>query len=524
MNRRLGITLVAALAIGACSDQQEPTLTEAVETPSLASAKKSARRSYVVRLSETAPADVQAQIERAGGRLRNISREAGVASFESDAADFATKVRALPGVEGAGLDRTIQWLDPNQRFVMADHHGGPAVGTTERWFPIQWNMQAISAPKAWKKGELGRGARVAILDGGIWDQHVDIAPNLDVARSRSFACLPNPAPAPCTPTPFNSDVGTFWHGTHVAGIVAAADNADNLGTIGVAPRATLIGVKVLHNGSGDFGWLIDAIVYASTPIRKGGAGADIINMSLGATFVPEPGDEELIRALDKATKYAHKQGTLLVASSGNGDAAGNGINHDDHPELVTLPAQSKHVRAVSSLAPLGYALGATNFDRLSSFSNIGKSIVDLSGPGGDFMLPGEDLCTLAIDPGPPPTTTTVTQPCWVFDMVVSSCRGTGVANVCWAAGTSMSSPAVAGVAALIVGKKGRMSPDRLFEELAKSSDDLGRRGFDAIYGKGRVNAARAVGASGRDRDRDRDDDDDDRRGDDDGRRGGIASR
>jgi subtilisin family serine protease len=231
-------------------------------------------------------------------------------------------------------------------------------------------------------------------------------------------------------------------------------------------------------------------------------------MSLGATFVPEPGDEELIAALDKATKYAHKQGTLLVASAGNGDDEGIGINHDEHRELVTIPAQSKHVIGVSSLAPLGYALGATNFDRLSSFSNIGKSIVDLSGPGGDFMLPDQvpPNCTLAINPGPAPTTTTVTQPCWVFDMVVSSCRGSGVANVCWAAGTSMSSPAVAGVAALIVGKKGRMSPDRLFEELARSSDDLGRRGFDAVYGKGRVNAARAVGAGGRDND------DDDRRG------------
>lgn len=505
MNRRIVFSLAAVLALGACTDEQKPSPTEVLETPSLASAKKS--RSYVIRLSETAPADVQARIERAGGRLKNISREAGVASFESDAADFATKVRALPGVEGAGLDRTIQWIDPNQRFIVAeDHHGGGTpVGTTERWFPIQWNMQAISAPKAWKKGELGKGARVAILDGGIWDQHVDIAPNLDVARSRSFAT-----------GAFNTDLGTFWHGTHVAGIVAAADNADNLGTIGVAPRATLIGVKVLHGGTGSFQSVIDGIIYAATPIRKGGAGADIINMSLGATFVPEPGDEELLEALDKATTFARKQGVLVIASAGNGDDLGIGIDHDANPDLVTIPAQSKYVVGVSALGPVGFALGATNFDRLSSYSNFGKSIVNLSGPGGDFMLPDQvpPNCTLAINANPPvSTTTTVTQPCWVFDMVVSSCRGTGVANVCWAAGTSMSSPAVAGVAALIVGKKGRMSPDRLLDALEDSSDDLGRRGFDAVYGKGRVNAARAVGAGGRGDD---DDDDDDRRGRDDG--------
>lgn len=487
-----GSALVVSLT--ACQ-KEDASPTAPVETPSLASAKKS--RSYVISLAETAPADVQARIEQAGGKLKNISREAGVATFESDAADFATKVRAVPGVEAAGLDRAIQWIDPNQRYIVAeDHHGGTPVGATERWFPIQWNMRAIDAPKAWAKREFGKGARVAILDGGIWDQHVDIAPNLDVARSRSFAT-----------GAFNTDLGTFWHGTHVAGIVAAADNADNLGTIGVAPQATIIGVKVLHGGTGSFQSVIDGIIYAATPIKKGGAGADIINMSLGATFVPEPGDEELLDALDKATTFARKQGVLVIASAGNGDDEGNGINHDNFPDLVTVPAQSKYVVAVSSLAPLGYALGATNFDRLSSFSNIGKSIVDLSGPGGDFMLPDQvpPNCTLAINANPPAsTTTTVTQPCWVFDMVVSSCRGSGVANVCWAAGTSMSSPAVAGVAALIVGKKGRMSPDRLFEELARSSDDLGRRGFDAVYGKGRVNAGRAVGGGGRD------DDDDDR--------------
>ena len=77
-------------------------------------------------------------------------------------------------------------------------------------------------------------------------------------------------------------------------------------------------------------------------------------------------------------------------------------------------------------------------------------------------------------------------------MVVSSCRGTTTRNVCFAAGTSMSAPAVSGVAALIVGKLGSMSPDALETRLASSADDLGQTGVDAIYGKGRVNAFRAV--------------------------------
>ncbi len=472
------------LGLTACQKDSDPVAP--FETPSLAVAGKP--KTFVISLAESgAPTDLAARVAKAGGKLTKVEAEAGVAIAESDATDFAAKLRVEPGIEGVGADRVIQWVDPNQRYIVAEDRHGPHadVGTTERWYPIQWNMVAIEAKKAWDRGEMGKGARVAILDGGIWNQHVDIAPNLDVARSRSFVAG----------QPYNNDTGTFWHGTHVAGIVAAADNADNLGTIGVAPEATLIGVKVLHSGTGSFQSVIDGIIYAATPIAKGGAGADIINMSLGATFEPAPEDKELLKALDKATRFAHKQGTLVIASTGNGDDAGIGIDHDAHRELVTVPAQSDKVVAVSALAPFGYAKGATDYDILSSFSNYGKSIVDLSGPGGDFDYPDQvpPNCTLAINPGPPPTTTTVTQPCWVFDMVVSSCRGTGVANVCWAAGTSMSSPAVAGVAALIVGKKkGKISPDALFEAIARSADDLGRRGNDAIYGKGRVNAGRAV--------------------------------
>ena len=108
---------------------------------------------------------------------------------------------------------------------------------------------------------------MAILDGGIWDQHVDIAPNLDAGRSKSFF--------PDIPFNFDNDPDLFWHATHVAGIVAGADNNDNLGVIGIAPKATLIGVKVLDNGTGSFGQVIDGIVYAATPTKEGGAGAGV---------------------------------------------------------------------------------------------------------------------------------------------------------------------------------------------------------------------------------------------------------
>jgi len=320
---------------------------------------------------------------------------------------------------------------------------------------------------------VGAGARVAILDGGLRDTHIDIAPNLDVAHSASF--VPG--------QPFNADVGTFWHGTHVAGIVAAS--ANGLGTVGIAPEATIIGVKVLHSGSGAFSWIMQGIYYAATPIAEGGAGADIINMSLGAVFPSQgPNAAALLNALSRATSYARQRGVLVVVATGN-----DGIDFDHTANLVSVPAMSVGVTAVSATGPLGWALGATDVDRPASYTNYGQSLVTLAGPGGDFALPGNALCSVPRLPSG-----SVTTACWVFDMVMAPCRGSGASNgtYCWAAGTSMATPAVAGVAALVIGKYGHMPPAQLEAILRQSADDLGKPGNDDFYGRGRVNALRAV--------------------------------
>jgi lantibiotic leader peptide-processing serine protease len=484
MKRVLSLGLAAALALAACNDQ-EPTGTSAPE-PELAATQATA---YVISFDPSAATDVATAIGRAGGKVKKLSARAGLATVTAGTADFATRVRGTKGVKSVAEDMVVQWV-PRQQFRVAPDAGpsGTPIGSTERFFPTQWNLQAIHAPEAWATGQEGRGARVAVLDGGIWDQHVDIASNLDTKRSTSF--VPGVA--------FNNDVGTFWHGTHVAGIVAGADNNDNLGTIGVAPQATIIGVKVLNNGSGSFGQVINGIIYAADPINEGGAGADIINMSLGATFTDRQNanTQALIDAVGQATTYAWSRGVLVVVSAGNGDNQGHGIDFDNG-NYVDVPAQSPHVFGVSALAPKGFALGSTDFDLLASYSNFGNSIVDFSGPGGDTWLAspnGNDaLCTMAINPAPPLSpSSSITQECFWFDAVVSSCRGTTTRNVCWASGTSMAAPAVSGVAALIVGKFGSMNPDALADRLASTADDLGAAGTDPVYGRGRVNALKAV--------------------------------
>lgn len=297
-------------------------------------------------------------------------------------------------------------------------------------------------------------------------RHPDLNDNLDTACSRSFVAG----------QPYNNDTGTFWHGTHVAGIVAAEDN--NIGVIGVAPEATVIGVKVLHSGSGSFGAVIGGILYASDPAAFGAgscARADIINMSLGAVF-PRAHSGGLIPALNKAVNFASSQGVLVISAAGN-----NAIDFGQAGNLIVVPAQSGNGVAVSATGPVGWALGATNFRRPASYSNYGEDIVYVAAPGGDFAYPGNENCTM------PTATGTITRPCWVFDLYLSTSR----AGYTWAAGTSMAAPSASGVAALILHANPGISLGALKAKLAQSADDEGKVGKDEFYGRGFVNARRA---------------------------------
>ena len=461
MTRRLILSLAAILAIGACSDQEDRSTT-GPETPSEASSRSP--RKYVISFSRQTAIDIEASIKTAGGKVRRASKAAGVATASSSDPAFADRMKAAPGIVSVTEDLVVQWIPPSERAIPA------SIGDDEGFFnPYQWAPKSIHAEEAWDLGARGRGVRVAVLDGGLNNNHQDLDANVDVRRSASMV----------DGFLFNQDQDPdgFSHATHVAGIVAAENNnsAAPNGTIGIAPNATIVGVKVLHQGSGSFGDIIDGIIYAAQPINQGGAGVHIINMSLGATF--SSGEDTRVLALkavmDQATTYAHEQGVVVIASAGNGDRQGRGIDHDSG-NWFTLPAQSEHVLGVSATGPEGFATGATNFTRLASYSNFGTQIVDFAGPGGDF--------TLFPDPN------------YVFDMVLSP--GTlypATAGYFFAAGTSMSAPAVAGVAALIVEEMGgAKDPAAVEAKLRSSSDDEGADGFDKEYGFGFVNAEKAV--------------------------------
>lgn len=439
----------------------------------------SEERFLVQARGEKLPPGIERKVERAGGEVTQTIPQVGLAVVESGEEGFEGRAEEINGVAFAAPDVERRWIDPpaggTEVDGSADEAGDPPEsGYRDPLFDLQWGHDAVDAPQAWDEGARGEGARVAILDSGIDADHPDLAPNLNTELSTSFVEGEDYDIAP----------GAYFnHGTHVAGTVAAAENG--LGTIGVAPEAELMAVKVLseETGSGSFSGIIQGIVYAAENE------ADIINMSLGAYFparqycddegqcVSARETSQLINSMKRAMQFAGKEGTTVISSAGNDstdlDADGSGMH---------VPSEIPGSLSISATGPEGWALDPdTNLDEPAFYTNYGQSTTDFAAPGGNVdpeLEDSERACTVA----------GVSDLCYSFDLVYSTVSE----GWSWAAGTSMAAPHVSGVAAIIAAENGGMKPSQLEAALRDSAEDLGKPGNDDYYGKGRVNAANAV--------------------------------
>ncbi len=458
LSRVFAAGIIGLFAAG-CADQATSPPTMAPNSHLTALQQPQGHR-HIVRLKVAGTESaVLAAVKAEGGQVEAVHSESGLLTVNglSDAA--AARISARGEVAAVAADVVLQWVpvaDPNaQRVYFAGTAPGTAPGTQADqsgafFYRIgyQWNMSQVKAIEAQRSTPAGQGRTVCVLDTGVDPGQQELVGRVNLAVSKSFVAT----------EPFIEDYN--FHGTHVASTITS----NGVAIASIAPNATLCAVKVLsYTGSGSFAGVIDGIFYAATSRSRGGAGADVINMSLGA-YVDrtQPGVQELIDAQQKAVDFAWKQGVLVVVSAGN---SGIDLKHDG-PQFLEVPAELKHVVTVGATGPIDLA----NPDHFASYSNFGTNT--LVAPGGDVL-------------GVTPT--------WFHDFVLAACSR----YVCgadgyyiWSAGTSMAAPHVAGAGAVLMSvRQPDGEPDEFVEALQDGAD---RVGPSSQYGAGRLNV---LGAS-----------------------------
>jgi subtilisin family serine protease len=224
------------------------------------------------------------------------------------------------------------------------------------------------------------------------------------------------------------------HGTWVAGIIAANAN-DGYGMAGISWSDKVVPVKIMNReGTGSTADLTAGIIWAAD------AGAEVINMSVGGF--------PYTQAVQNAVNYAWNKGSVLVGAAGN-----------NRREEIFYPASYDNVVSVT---------GTQVNDEFSNWSSWGSK-VDVSAPGSSVLVTNCYVCTYG------------GHDTWGSHTYIS--------------GTSFATPNVAGVVALIMARYPSYTNQQVVDRLRNTADDLGYAGWDSKYGRGRVNAHRALGGT-----------------------------
>jgi len=410
-------------------------------------------------------------VQQNGGTVAaDLSRQIGVLVADSMNPAFATSIgssslvaevaqdfgwKAFPSYEEAIASGQLVLCAPE---ACPPPPGGPET-TTDPGEVLQWDMQQIDAPAAHQIHAGSLAVDVGVLDSGIDAHHVDFkkngVSNVDTSRGRDYTLVGT----------HNVETDNQFHGTHVAGTIAARVNG--LGIVGVAPNVTLVPVKVCDASGYCYATpVVEGITYA------GDIKLDTINMSffvdddelLGSTEFKcnnDPIQRAFRHAVERAIQYARGQGVTPVAALGNSD--------EDlaHPEAgndcEVVPAETQGVIGTMALGRQAEKAG---------YSNYGSGMTDVAAPGGNGTT---GVCT---------------------NTILSTLPGNLYGCI---QGTSMASPHTTGVVALIISRYGKLvgddvqlSPTKVESYLQSTVIDQGLKGYDECFGHGRINALRAV--------------------------------
>ncbi|HWO64180.1 MAG TPA: S8 family serine peptidase [Umezawaea sp.] len=524
-------------------------------------AKAQALSGYTVLVEAGASHDAAiAAIRSAGGTVIKENTAVGTVTARAPKTGFIQQVSASDAVFGAARDFTVEettGAPAAPASAVTDPPVLPAAATD----PLedeQWGPRMIRADLARDRQTGDPRVYVGVLDSGIDGSHPDLATRLNRGLSRNFTRDVPAVDGPCEVASCVDpvDVDDDGHGTHVAGIIAAAVNG--FGTAGVAPGVTLVNLRATQDSG--FAFLqpvVDGLTYGAD------IGLDVINMSFyvdpwryncaaSPDDTPEQRTEQrtIVAAFQRALDYAHGKGVTLVSSLGN--------NHDDlgrprtdttspdFPEggeyarpvdnvtCAKMPAEGGHVLGVSALGP-----SQAKSDR----SDYGVEQIDLSAPGGYFKdyfgtpwyetRENRILSTYSrsasLAKGFIDAAGNIT-PLGETNHMVKHCAGSTCAFYIFLDGTSMAAPHVSATAALTVSQYGKadpahpgtltLAPDKVERVLKGTADEApcptprtvsyehtgrtpewnatceGDLAFNGFYGYGVVNAFAAVTRGG----------------------------
>ena len=399
----------------------------------------------------------QAIADRAGQqlglRLQALRTTAtGAHVFKIDRKVSVKEADAL-AKEMMARDATIEYAEPDRIMTRMATANDPMYA--QQWHYTE-TTGGLRLPAAWDSST-GTGVKVAVIDTGI-RPHADLSGQYvggyDFISDAAIGNDGNARDAdPSDPGDWTAanecaagepSSTSSWHGTHVAGTIAAKTN-NSLGVAGVAYNARVVPVRVLGKCGGYTSDIADAIIWSSGGTVSGVPAnanvAKVINMSLG-------GGGACGTTTQNAINSARSRGTVVIVAAGNENMNASNSNPANCAGVVTVAATNRN----GARAP---------------YSNYG-TVVDVAAPGGDAN--GYILSTLN-----------------------AGTAGPGADNYAGYQGTSMATPHVAGVAALMLAKNSALTPDQIESKLKSTARAF--PGTCSQCGTGIVDAAAAVASA-----------------------------
>ncbi|MDQ6711903.1 MAG: S8 family serine peptidase [Candidatus Dormibacteraeota bacterium] len=491
-------------------------------TSTIGAAAATTQRTYLVLAKqENVSARLLSQLRAQGGTIVASYDAIGVVVVRTGDAQFAGRAQKNLDVEGtADASKLTFKVKPSIENNGGDHdgNGNKPASDSDNLSGLQWDMRQIKTPQAHQITGGSRSVLVGDIDTGLDYTHPDLAPNVDSAKSVN--CLTGSPVAGAA-----AAMDDNGHGTHTAGTIAAA--ANGIGIVGVAPNVRIAGIKA---GDSQGFFFPQAVVCAFM-----WAGSHHFNVTNNSYFAdpyyfncPNGTQEErvILKSEGRAIAYATRKGVTNIAAAGNfSDDMANPTQDrqspDDRPPQPPAPRPvTKACKVIPVQMPGVIGVSATgNLNMKSFYSNYGMGVIHVAAPGGDSRLQR----TAAAPNGRVLSTYPVSLKNGCLRPVVDPAGGPK-AFYCYLQGTSMASPHVTGLAALIISQFGEMSPSDVRQRLEQTADPIacptaaqlalyapypsanndapqtctGPTSHNSWYGFGQVNALKAISGEGDD--------------------------